>query len=92
MIFNGYVLVDFYSDCCMPCKRLACDLEDLKEKWKTQYNLDILKLSIEEHYELAEKYAIMSVPTLILFKDNIPTKSFVGYRNKEQLLKFVEET
>jgi len=90
-MFEGKVLVDFYSATCVPCKKLSADLEDLQQELKDQYNLDVIKCNIEDNYDLVEKYDIMSVPTLILFSNNEPLCSSVGYQGKEQLKNFIVE-
>lgn len=91
MSFTGNVLVDFFSESCAPCKKLSTDLDDLKDEFRKNYNLSILKLNINDNYELAEKYSIMALPTVILFQNNEAKKTFKGYLGKEHLKKFVQE-
>lgn len=81
------VLLDFFSEYCNPCKMLAKDLDEISKKYN---DLKIEKLDIMENYELTEKYNIMSVPTLILIKDD-KTASYIGYKGKDDLEKFLEE-
>jgi len=85
---NSTVLLDFYSDTCSPCKMLAKDLEDLSKDYS---ELTIEKLNIMDNYELTEKYNIMSVPTLIILKDNENKACYTGYKGKQDLENFLRE-
>ena len=60
------ILVDFFATWCGPCKMLSPILEEISE---IKENFDIAKIDIDENTELAEKYGIESVPTMIIFKD-----------------------
>jgi len=81
------VVLDFYSDYCNPCKMLMKDLDELT--YGLSY-IKIQKLNIMDNYDLTEKYNIMSVPTLVLLKNNEVLASYVGYRGKEDLKKFLQ--
>ena len=61
-VATGLVLVDFYADWCGPCKMMSTILEELED-------VTVLKVNTDEHTELALNFGIMSIPTLILFKD-----------------------
>lgn len=82
-IQHGNVLVDFYADWCGPCKMLAPILEDIDF-------IDILKVNVDMFPEIASKYGIMSIPTLILFKDGQEMKKEVGFRTLDEIKKMVE--
>ena len=73
----GEVIVDFYADWCGPCKMLGPVLEE------TGFN--VLKVNVDDFRELAVKYGIMSIPTLIKFKDGQEIKKVIGFRTKEEL-------
>ena len=79
------VLVDFYAQWCSPCKVLAPIIEELAKELKGKVKVG--KLDIDQAKEIASKYSVMSIPTLILFKDGKEEKRIVGLRNKEELKK-----
>jgi thioredoxin 1 len=75
-IKNPLVLVDFWADWCMPCKMLAPAIEQIAEEYKGK--VFVGKVDIDKNPELAEKYSIMSIPNLIIFKDGKPMENVVG--------------
>ncbi len=81
---SGLVLVDFYATWCGPCKMLGPVLEELAEE---NEELSIIKVDIDKHNDLAREYAIMSVPTMIIYKDGKVAKKLVGFMPKQALLK-----
>lgn len=79
------ILVDFYASWCGPCRMLTEVLESIEDE------TDILKVDIDKFPEIAAEYGVMSIPNLILFENNQVVKNQVGYLNKEELLKFINE-
>ncbi len=83
------VLVDFWASWCMPCKMMLPILNDLSLDLPQGYSVG--KLDVEQNQMTAQKYAVRSIPTLILFKDGEEVKRFVGVKKKgflkEQMLK-----
>lgn len=75
------VVVDFWATWCGPCKMLAPVIAELAEEG----NVKVAKINVDEEGELAIKYNVMSIPTVMLFKDGKVVKSTVGYMTKEQL-------
>jgi|SRR5690349_7951666 len=77
------ILVDFWAEWCGPCKMLAPILDELA----TEYNgkIKIGKVNIDEHQELAAKFGIRSIPTLLLFKQGQVAEQLVGLRSKRDL-------
>ncbi len=85
LINKGACLVDFYAEWCGPCKMLMPILEELDEK------IDIIKVNVDEHEDLAREYRVMSIPTLIFFKDGEKKEELVGFRSKEELIQYIEK-
>lgn len=82
-IQQGVVLVDFFATWCGPCKMLGPVLEDLAKDYEGK--ADIVKVDIDQSQDLAMKFGIMSVPTMIIFKDGEPQKTLQGFMAKNQL-------
>lgn len=87
-IANGLVLVDFFANWCGPCKMLSPILEEISEE---NPNLTIIKVDVDEVYELAAKFGVQSIPSLFLFKDGKLIANKLGYQNKNQLLAFINQ-
>ena len=84
------VLVDFYADWCMPCKMFAPTLEALAEEWDGK--LKVVKVNVDEATPLAQKYRVMSIPTLKLFTgDAEPRATFVGAMSMEEMEEWLSE-
>ncbi|HHB0034498.1 TPA: thioredoxin [Staphylococcus aureus] len=80
---SGVQLVDFWATWCGPCKMIAPVLEELAADYEGK--ADILKLDVDENPSTAAKYEVMSIPTLIVFKDGQPVDKVVGFQPKENL-------
>lgn len=80
---NKLTVVDFFATWCGPCQMLAPVLEKLS---KEQDDLNIFKVDIDESVELAIKYQVEVVPTLIIFKNGNPVKTLEGFRTEKELL------
>ncbi|HEX4979211.1 MAG TPA: thioredoxin [Acidimicrobiales bacterium] len=78
------VLVDFWAEWCGPCKMIAPVLEEIANEHGGKVR--IAKLNVDEAPSTAQQFQVMSIPTLILFKDGEPQKRLVGARGKGQLL------
>ena len=72
------VLVDFWAEWCMPCRRLAPVIEQLGERYADR--LAVAKVDIDKHPELAQRYGIQSIPTVILFDKGRPIHTEIGLR------------
>lgn len=84
------VLVDFYADWCMPCKMFAPTLEEVAESYEGK--LKVVKVNVDEATPLAQKYRVMSIPTLKLFTgDAEPRATFVGAMSMEELEEWLAE-
>ena len=82
------VLVDFYATWCGPCKMLAPVVEQIAEE--RAGSLKVCKLDIDAANDIAMQYRIMSVPTLLLFKDGQVVEQLVGAQPKERLLAAID--
>lgn len=81
---DGPVLVDFWAPWCGPCKMIAPVLEELDQEIGDK--LKIVKLNVDENPESAGRYGVMSIPTLMLFKNGQPVDKIVGFQPKDALL------
>ena len=87
LIKNDLVLVDFYATWCGPCRMISPIIDEIS---KEKEELTIIKVAVEKFPNLASKYGIMSIPTLMVFKKGQDVKTSVGYLEKtgiEDLLK-----
>lgn len=83
------VILDFYSERCMPCKMLAPALEEISEEYADK--IKVAKVDADENDELVMKYRVMSLPTLLYFKDGSETDRTTGPITKEKILEKVNE-
>jgi len=78
------VIVDFWAPWCGPCQMMGPILEDLSED-VSDFAI-VGKLNVDENPETAGKYGVMSIPTLIIFKEGKPLKTMTGVQSKEALI------
>ena len=78
------VLVDFYADWCGPCNAMAPVIEELATELDGKTKVG--KINVDENSDIAVEYNVMSIPTLIIFKNGKEEKRLVGLRDKEELL------
>ena len=81
---EGTVLVDFYADWCGPCKMMAPVIEEIANA-ETRADIKVGKVNVDENPNLAQKFGIMSIPTLIILKNGEITKTFIGITSKEEI-------
>lgn len=81
---EGSVLIDFWAAWCGPCKMMAPVLEQVAAE---NPNLKVGKINIDEEPQLAQKYRVMSIPTLILFENGQPKETSIGLVPKEAVEK-----
>ena len=78
------VLVDFWAEWCGPCKMIAPVLEEISAEH--QGKIEVVKLNIDDNLDVTRRFDVMSIPTLILFKDGEPAVRLIGAKPKGQLL------
>lgn len=88
-IAGGVVLVDFFATWCGPCKMLSPIIEEIGEESDGSYQ--VYKVDIDECEDIALDFAIMSVPTLIIFKDGEEAARFIGVQPKTEIVKALKE-
>lgn len=76
-------LVDFFATWCGPCRMLSPILEQVEQGANGEFN--IVKMDVDESYDVAKKFGIMSVPTMIIFKNGEEQEKIVGLRQKTQI-------
>ncbi len=82
------VLIDFYADWCGPCKMLSPIVEEVAAKYD---NIAFGKLNVDENPEICEKFGIMSIPTLIFFKNGEAVETSVGLISEERLVEIISQ-
>lgn len=83
LISDGNVLVDFYAEWCGPCKIMGEILESVDG--------NIVKVNTDTFPNLAQKFGIMSIPTLILFKDGSEVDKLIGLQSKNDIIEFINK-
>lgn len=76
-------IVDFYADWCGPCKMMSTIIDNIAEE---NENIKVGKLNVDEAGDIATNYNVMSIPTIIIFKNGKENKRFVGVTNKDNIL------
>ena len=84
------VLVDFFAVWCGPCQMMAPAIEEIAKEQETK--IKVGKMNVDENPQTAEKYSIMSIPTLILFKDGQVVKTLQGFRTKEDIIREISKS
>ncbi len=83
------VLIDFYADWCGPCKQMGPIVESVADE--TSNSINIFKVNVDEENNLAMKYGISSIPTLVFLKNGEVVRNLVGLRDKEELIEFINK-
>ena len=83
------VLVDFWAPWCRPCLMVAPILDDLAKEYDSR--VSIARMDVDQNPKTAAKYSIMSIPTMLLFKEGKPVSHIVGFRPKEELKRNLDD-
>ena len=82
-----FVIVDFFANWCGPCKMLMPVLEEIDQEFD---QVDIVKVNIDQDEELAKKFGVLSIPTLIFFSNGEEVEKTIGYRQKSQIQEIIK--
>ena len=82
------VLVDFWAPWCGPCRAVAPIVEELAKEYSGKAGF--AKVNVDESPILASQYGVMSIPTVIVFKDGKPAEQVIGYKPKNEFKKLIE--
>lgn len=83
------VVVDFWAPWCMPCRIVTPIIDQLADEYKGK--VVVGKMNVDENSQTASQYGIMSIPTVMVFKNGKPVKSLIGAQRKESYKKMIEE-
>ena len=83
------VLVDFWAPWCMPCRMLAPTIEEIAEEMDGK--IKVCKMNVDENVQYPQEYGIMSIPTVMLFKNGQAVETMIGLQPKEEILKTIQE-
>lgn len=81
---DGTVFIDFYATWCMPCEAMSPIIEEIAKEHK---EVKFVKIDVDKNEELATKYNIMSIPTMIIMKNGEVIKNFIGVTDKESIIR-----
>ncbi|MCB9803065.1 thioredoxin [Candidatus Nomurabacteria bacterium] len=83
--FKGVALVDFWAPWCGPCQMQGPIIEELAESFKDEAKVKITKLNVDENQATAQAFAVMSIPTLKIFKDGNVVEEMIGLQGSDDL-------
>ena len=82
------VLIDFYADWCGPCKMMSPVIDEIAEE--VGETVKVGKVNVDENMNLAQQFNIMSIPTIMVFKNGNVAKTFIGVTSKDEILSAVK--
>lgn len=85
IVSSGVVILDFYANWCGPCKMLMPELSDLVKK----IDVNVYKINVDNNPDVARKYGIMTIPTLVLYKEGKIVNKHSGYRTSDDLVEWI---
>lgn len=87
-IKSGWIIIDFWASWCAPCKMMAPELNELAED--DTLKLTVAKVNVEQYQQLASKYKIKNLPTLVLFNKGKEVHRLVGFKTKKAIIKEIQ--
>ncbi len=81
--YEGTVLVDMFAEWCEPCQVMSPIIDEIAEE--NLENVKVGKIDVDENMELAEKYGVVSIPTILIIKKGEVVKTFLGITDKEEI-------
>ena len=91
LLKNKLVLVDFWAVWCGPCQTQKTIIQELDKDHEKNENIIIAECNIDDNSEIAEKYQIMSIPTMVLFKNGEEKERITGLQSKESLREMIDK-
>ena len=88
LAYNGVIVVDFFANWCGPCRKLAPILEEVEGELK---NVKFAKINTDENIEMAKKYQVSGLPTLMVFKNGEAVERIVGLMPKSSIITNIEK-
>ena len=85
---EGKIIIDFYADWCMPCKRMSPIVDQIAEE---NPDVKFVKVNIDENEDLARTYGIMSIPTFVYMEDGAVVSKKIGMMPKEELMNLIKK-
>lgn len=85
-LIEDIAVVDFYASWCGPCKMFGPIFEEISK----ENNINFIKLDVDKYSDIAREYGVMSIPTIILFKNGQEVKRYTGFMPKEELIEFIK--
>ena len=83
------VVIDFFATWCVPCQMLTEVLHDIEKEYEDV--VEIFKVDVDENQEIAIRYEVTSMPTLVFFKDGEEVERKIGYIEREELISIIED-
>ena len=87
-IKEGIVLVDFYANWCGPCKMLSPVLEEITND---RSEVNVVKIDVDQNENISKEFGVMSIPTVLLFKDGNLIDKKVGFQTKDEIMEWINK-
>lgn len=90
VINTGITIVDFYAVWCGPCRMQSPILEEVEEHYNDNKNVKVTKLNVDEVEEIAIKYGVMNIPTIIIFKNGEIAQKYIGLTAEDEIIEKID--